>query len=111
MHTKRVLTTRTLRHIAAMVLAFNNIAGGAHAASAASSPDVPRVLPATSFRDLKWEELVPKGWDPAQKFRARSAGIVSDNDPRAWKLMKEYWAALDNAPTVGGLDGLAVRIP
>ena len=111
MLTGPVSSTLCVCRMAVMGLAFAGIACGAHAASAASSPAAPRIVPATSFRDLKWAELVPKGWDPAEKFRARAAGIASDNAPRAWKLMKEYRAALDNAPTVGGLDGSAVRIP
>jgi hypothetical protein len=111
MCSRRVSSTLFACLLAATGLTFAGIAGGAHAASAASSPAAPRVLPATSFRDLKWGELVPKGWDPAEKLRARAAGIASDNDPRAWKLMKEYRVALDSAPTVSGLDGAAVRIP
>ena len=111
MFTGPVSSTLCVCRTALLGLALAGIADGAHAASAASSPAAPRIVPAISFRDLKWEELVPKGWDPAGKFRARAAGIASDNDPRAWKLMKEYRVALDNAPTVGGLDGSAVRIP
>jgi hypothetical protein len=111
MFTGPVSSTLCVCRTALLGLALAGIADGAHAASAASSPAAPRIVPAISFRDLKWEELVPKGWDPAGKFRARAAGIASDNDPRAWKLMKEYRVALDNAPTVSGLDGSAVRIP
>lgn len=87
------------------------IAAGAELAVGASPPAARGAAPATSFRELKWDELVPKGWDPSKSFRARGAGIVSDADPRAWKLMKEFRVVLDNAPTVEGLDGSAIKVP
>ena len=70
-----------------------------------------KAVAGSGFRDIKWDELVPKGWDPTQSFRTRSAGIVSDADPRAWKLMKEFRVVLDNAPTVDSIEGTRVKIP
>jgi hypothetical protein len=66
---------------------------------------------AAPFREIKWDELIPKGWDPTESFRKRGAGIVSDADPRAWKLMKEFRVVLDQAPTVDNLNGAAVKVP
>jgi hypothetical protein len=86
-------------------------AAGAGAAAAASPTSVKSVAHTAAVREIKWDELVPKGWDPTKNFRARSAGIVSDSDPRAWKLMKEFRVVLDNAPIVDSLNGAAIRIP
>ena len=83
----------------------------AGAAMAASPTPVKGAAPAAPIREIKWDALVPKGWDPTASFRARSAGIVSDADPRAWKLMKEFRVVLDNAPLVDSLNGVAIRIP
>ena len=83
----------------------------AGAATAALPTPVKEAAPAAPIRELKWDALVPKGWDPTASFRARSAGIVSDADPRAWKLMKEFRVVLDNAPLVDSLNGVAIRIP
>ena len=66
---------------------------------------------ATPFRELKWDELMPKGWDPTESFKKRGVGIDSDADPRAWKLMKEFRVVLDHAPTVDSLNGAAVKVP
>jgi uncharacterized protein len=81
-------------------------------AASASAPPAARPIGSTNpFREIKWDELMPKGWDPTESFRKRSAGIVSDADPRAWKLMKEFRVVLDHAPTVDTLNGVAVKVP
>jgi hypothetical protein len=80
-------------------------------AAATSPPPAKGAAPTAPIREIKWDELVPKGWDPTQSFRTRSAGIVSDADPRAWKLMKEFRVILNNAPLVDSLNGATIRIP
>lgn len=67
--------------------------------------------PASAYRDLKWQELVPEGWDPSASFRSRNTTLLNDWDPRARKLLKEAKEVLDHAPTVATLDGAIVRIP
>lgn len=63
------------------------------------------------WRELKWDELVPKDWDPMATLRGRSTTIRSDMDPRARALMDEVRAIWDSAPTVAALDGAAVKLP
>lgn len=61
------------------------------------------------FREISWDNLVPKDWDPMKSLK--DTPLVSDADPRAPKMyarMREIW---DNAPTVAALDGQAVRLP
>jgi uncharacterized protein len=65
-----------------------------------------------AFRELKWEELVPKDWDPMKEFKGQDMGVgLSDTDPRAQEMLKRLRQIWDNAPTVPGLEGQNVRVP
>ncbi len=86
-------------------------AGGALGASAPAAEKAAPVPPSPTYRDLKWEALIPKGWDPAASFRNRNTTILSDNDPRSRKLLKEVKEIWDHAPTVEALNGTQVKIP
>lgn len=81
--------------LAAMVVAF--------AAPAESGRQVPRVV--------KWEELIPKDWDPGTTFRDRDLSGITDSDPRAAALLREMREIWDNAPTNKALEGQALRLP
>jgi hypothetical protein len=64
------------------------------------------------FRELNWEELVPKDWDPMKEFKGQDMGAgLSDNDPKAQAMLKRLREIWDAAPTVAALDGQAVRLP
>lgn len=68
-------------------------------------------LAANESRDLPWDELVPKGWDPMAGFkRPPNMGLMSDADPRMQELMRELRETWDKAPTRPELDGRAVQI-
>lgn len=65
-----------------------------------------------SFRDLTWEALVPKDWDPLKGFKGQDMGVgLSDSDPRAQALLERLREIWDAAPTVPALDGQRVRLP
>ncbi len=65
-----------------------------------------------ALRELKWEELVPKDWDPMKEFKGQDMGSgLSDSDPRAQAMLKRLREIWDAAPTVPGLDGQLVRLP
>ena len=72
----------------------------------AAGPASDAALPET-----KWEELVPKDWDPTQRFRNADVGALSDTHPKVLQMMRELRESWDNAPTNGKLDGKAVRLP
>ncbi len=74
--------------------------------ASAAGPSATAVPPET-----KWEELVPKGWDPMQRFRSGNLGALSDTDPKVLQMMREMRETFDNAPTNGKLDGKTVRLP
>jgi hypothetical protein len=55
--------------------------------------------------ELKWEELIPKSWDPTKRYRNISLEALRDNDPRAIQMLDEMRAVWDNAPVNVALDG------
>jgi len=61
-------------------------------------------------QELKWEELVPKNWDPTKRYRNISLESLRDNDPRAVQMLDEMRAVWDNAPVNVALDGTAARL-
>ncbi len=79
------------------------LAGGSKAAPAAAKPG--------SYREIKWDELVPKDWDPMKELKGLDLGALSDADPRATQMLKKMREVWDNAPSNPGLDGQSIRIP
>lgn len=65
----------------------------------------------TAPRTLVWDELIPKGWDPAALFKDRPVGLVREGSSAERALMKEMRDAWDQAPTRSDLAGLRVRMP
>ena len=60
--------------------------------------------------ELKWDELIPKNWDPTKRYRNISLEALRDNDPRAIQMLDEMRAVWDNAPVNVALDGTAVKL-
>jgi hypothetical protein len=60
--------------------------------------------------ELKWEELIPKSWDPTKRYRNISLEALRDNDPIAIQMLDEMRAVWDNAPVNVALDGKAARL-
>ncbi len=78
------------------------------------APPKPASGPSASsgeFRQARWEELVPKGWDPFASFKDTNRGALSDSNPRVLQMMRELREVLDNAPTVAEMNGAAVKLP
>lgn len=71
--------------------------------------------PAQALPHLKWADLVPKGWDPAEEVRQRLGvkdfDIVSDTDPRMLEMLKQMREIWDQAPVNPAMDGVRGRIP
>jgi hypothetical protein len=66
---------------------------------------------APAYKQIDWDALIPKDWDPSKEFKRLNLANLSDGDPRAMQAlekMKEMW---DNAPTTPALNGTRVRIP
>lgn len=99
---KRILFGLIL--VAGVAAAVQGIATGAEPGVAA-----PAVVP-TEFKELQWDALVPKDWDPLKRFRDKNIGLVDDSDPKMQSMLREMQATWDNAPTNSKLDGAAVKL-
>ncbi|MDA7417166.1 DUF3299 domain-containing protein [Xenophilus arseniciresistens] len=67
--------------------------------------------PASGVRQITWEELVPKDWDPMKDLKGLDLASLDDADPRAAELLMKLQEALNNAPTNPALNGQVVRLP
>ena len=67
---------------------------------------------AEDYKEIGWEALVPKGWDPTQDLKALlNSGKLQDSDPRAMEALEKMKALWDSAPTEASLAGMRVRLP
>jgi len=64
-----------------------------------------------SYRELQWDDLMPKEWDPTRRLRKHDGSLLSDLDPQAQKMLEDLRAIWDNAPIVSSLDGAFVKLP
>lgn len=65
-------------------------------------------------RELEWDDLMPKDWNPLvqlEKLREANSSNLSDGSAEADRIMQEYLTAGRNAPVVRELDGQRVRLP
>jgi hypothetical protein len=67
--------------------------------------------PAGAPVQTRWEDLVPKEWDPTKRFRNLKLDMLNDSDPRVLQMMRDMRATWNNAPTNSRLDGTTVRLP
>ena len=65
---------------------------------------------AEPWPEIKWEALVPKGWDPAAKFKGIDFSKLQDSDPRAMEALEALKREWDDAPAEPSLDGRKGRI-
>jgi uncharacterized protein len=84
---------------------------GAASATAANTPSRPPSPRPASFREIKWEDLVPPNWDPMKEFQGMNFNILSDADPRATALLKKMREVWDAAPVNNRMHEVAVRLP
>ena len=66
-----------------------------------------------AFRETRWSELVPQGWNPNVEARALRQGMsdLLDTDPRAAARLKKLRNRWDNAPINPAFEGAVVRLP
>jgi uncharacterized protein len=76
---------------------------------AAAAPAAPVMK--GGFREINWDELIPKDWDPYKDLKDLKLAGLSDADPRAAAMLKKMREIWDNAPVNNLMDGQAVRIP
>jgi len=65
-----------------------------------------------AVREIKWEELVPAGWDPMKLLRGKGdLSRLQDGDPKTSALMREVREVWDSAPIRPELAGQKVKLP
>ena len=81
--------------------------------AAAHAQPLPKAGPG-GFTELRWDDLVPKGWDPMKGLRDKGVSnpaALTDGDPKTEALLSEMRQAWDNAPTEPSLNGSRVKLP
>ena len=72
---------------------------------------VPAPIPAdTSYKETRWEALVPADWDPMRAFKGLDLSKLSDADPRAMEALERLREEWNNAPPNSSLKGARIRI-
>jgi hypothetical protein len=97
--------------VAALGVARQSVAGVGAPLQQARTDAPARPGPSGAAREIKWDELVPKDWDPMKGFQGGGLGALDDADPRAADMLQRMRAAWDAAPTVKSLDGQTVKLP
>jgi hypothetical protein len=102
-----------LQFSAALAAAAGTLALPARAQTPpAPAPAKPKVV--DGYTELRWDDLVPKGWDPGKAMKDKgiaNIGMLNDGDPKTMELMRQMRESWDNAPTEPSLDGAKVRLP
>ncbi|MGD2119698.1 MAG: DUF3299 domain-containing protein, partial [Chromatiales bacterium] len=62
-------------------------------------------------KELEWDALIPKDWRPETLFDQYNVDEISDDDPRAQKLLDKLKALWKEAPVVPELEGQRVKLP
>ena len=87
------------------------LAAGALPARAQPKPSAT----SAGYTEIRWDDLVPKGWDPMKLMKDKGAGsnmaALQDGDPKAAALMQQLREVWDNAPTEGQLDNTRIKLP
>lgn len=65
---------------------------------------------AAPWPEIKWESLVPKGWNPAAELKGIDFAKLDDADPRATEALDKLKKAFDNAPAEPAMNGKKGRI-
>jgi len=101
------------RGLLALPLAASLAALGLPVASPVQAQPLPKAGPG-GYTELRWDDLVPKGWDPMKGLRDKGVtnpSALVDGDPKTQALMSLMREAWDNAPTEPSLDGSRIKLP
>lgn len=71
----------------------------------------PAAASSDSFKEINWEALIPKNWDPSKDFKNLDMNFLNDGDPRAMKALQTLREAWDKAPLEPSLNGARIKIP
>lgn len=74
----------------------------------------PVAPPATStitYKEITWDDLMPKNWDPMAPLKGLKLDNLRDADPRAIEALEKIREAWSNAPIEPALNGARIRLP
>lgn len=80
-------------------------------AQAAANASAASAATQGGFTEIRWEDLMPKNWDPSQGMPSKNLGPLLDGSPRSLQLMREMRELWDKAPTNSAMNGRAVKLP
>lgn len=63
------------------------------------------------YKEISWEELMPKDWDPMKPLEALNVDELDDGDPRAMQALKKAQEFWEQAPINPQIKGTKVRLP
>lgn len=66
---------------------------------------------AKGFREIQWDDLMPRGWDPMAAFKGVDLNRLQDSDPKAAELLAKVRIEWDKAPVEPAINGQRVKIP
>ncbi|MBI5331055.1 MAG: DUF3299 domain-containing protein [Betaproteobacteria bacterium] len=62
------------------------------------------------YKEVTWDDLLPKGWDPMQAIKDLKLDKLKDSDPRAVEAMAKLRSMWNEAPANPAIQGRPVRI-
>lgn len=65
---------------------------------------------AAPYRDISWQELTPKEWDPLKRYRNLPLDAMKDSDPQTAELLRQMRESWDNAPTNYRVNGVQAKL-
>ncbi len=65
----------------------------------------------STYKQIIWDDLMPKDWDPMAEFKGLDFNKMKDSDPRAQKALAHLREAWANSPVEPSMDGARIRIP
>jgi len=63
------------------------------------------------YKEVTWDDLMPKGWDPMADFKKLDLSKLKDSDPRAQEVLLHLRETWSNSPVEPSMDGAHIRIP
>ncbi len=65
---------------------------------------------ATTYREVNWDDLLPKSWDPMKVIEELKLDKLKDSDPKAMEAMEKLKRMWNDAPSNPAMNGQAIRI-
>jgi len=66
---------------------------------------------ASTYKEISWDDLMPKDWNPMKEFNDLKLSKLKDSDPRAMEAMDKLKRMWSEAPTNPAMEGRQIRIP